>query len=93
MTTDSITTKAITVLLTATVDFAWVLIRVSQRWNAALDRLPWVPALLWRACRSVGTFGEYVEALAERTAERLCIDVLDVLAPITACAVAHHDAA
>ena len=56
--TASITTNTAIILLTATLDSAWALIDASQRWYAALDKLPWVPAVLWRACRRVGTFGE-----------------------------------
>jgi hypothetical protein len=82
--TTSITTKTIIVLLTAILDSAWAMIHTSQRGDAALDRLPWVPAVLWSAVRRVGTFGEYVEALVEKTAERLGIDIMDVLEPVLA---------
>jgi hypothetical protein len=82
--TASITTKTTIILLTATLDSAWALIRASRRLYAALDKLPWVPAALWRACRRVETFGQYLEALAERTAQRLGIDIMDVLEPVVA---------
>jgi hypothetical protein len=69
--TKRITTKVVITVLSATLDSAWTIIRASQTGYAALDRLPWVPAALWRACQRVRTFGEYLEAFTERAADQL----------------------
>jgi hypothetical protein len=80
-----------TVLLRVTVRGAWALISSGERWYAALDSLPVVqaPAVLWRISRRAVAAGEALEVWAERTAERLGIDILEVLAPLTDGEVLH----
>jgi hypothetical protein len=84
MTINSITTKAGTVLVSVIIKNAWHLLSAGEQGCATLDKLPWVPAVLWRACASVRAMGEYLEGLAERTAGRLGIDIMDVLDHVTA---------
>jgi hypothetical protein len=87
--TTSITTKptmakvTMAVLLRATIGGAWCLIANGERWWWRLDSLPvWVPGILWRLCGRAVVAGEALEAWAEGMAERLGIDMLDVLAPL-----------
>jgi hypothetical protein len=84
MTISSITTKATTALLTATLESSWVMIRSGQRCHEWLDSFERIPSALWRAQSRVVSMGEALEVGVERFAERL--GVLDAVLDRVACA-------
>src|SRR4051812_40463300 len=85
MTTSSITTKFATILLTAAVESAGTLSRAGAHLHAKLDTLDVVPAVLWKLCARITASGEAMEALAERAAVWLGVDMAaDVLEPMIA---------
>lgn len=67
-----------TVLLTKNVKFAWALIRIGQHWDSI--RAPTIARLYERLL----LIGLALEVWVEKTAQRLEIDVFDVLAPVVA---------
>jgi hypothetical protein len=76
--TASITKHITTALLSEGVKLAWLLIRLGQHGEASRG-----PIALSRLYRRILSAGTTLEVWTERTAGRLGIDVLDVLAPIT----------
>ncbi|WP_035722622.1 hypothetical protein [Bradyrhizobium sp. ARR65] len=75
----SFTKNFTTALLTESVKLAWGLISVGQQGHES--RGPLAMSRLYE-CLLLG--GQALEGWTERTAERLGIDILDVLAPIAA---------
>ncbi len=79
MTTNSITTKARIVALSAVVKHAWGLIRLGGRWSDKIEHARLYAKPAWRLCRRIEAMGWALEAWPDRTAQRLGVldDVLD----------------
>ena len=87
MTTSSITTKFVIVLLTGAVKCSWAIMDCGQHLYAKLDTLDTVPVFLWKLCARITSSGEAMEALTNRGAARLGVDMdADVLEPMLALA-------
>ena len=82
----SITKHIATSLLTRTVETAWIVMGIGE--GGAERLLERCPPTLQRLYTRLQAIGEALEALAETTAARLGIDMLDVLEPIIASRVA-----
>jgi hypothetical protein len=85
MTASSITTKVAAVLLSGAVESAGTLFRAGERLHAKLDTRSRVAGVLWKLCARITSSGEAIEALADRAAVWLGVDmVADVLEPMVA---------
>jgi hypothetical protein len=85
----SITKKKLaTTVLTSAVSFAWLINRVSGWLYYDANMEPWCPSWLAELGARGVDAGEALENLIDRAAARAGIDMLDVLAPIVATAIA-----
>ncbi|MGY2983394.1 hypothetical protein [Bradyrhizobium sp. USDA 4508] len=83
MTANSITTRTAIMLLTGAIESAWAMIFASERWCAQLDARDLGLSVRWRFSARIKSAGLAIEALAERMAPRLGVDMHDdVLLPI-----------
>ncbi|MCP2217454.1 hypothetical protein [Bradyrhizobium elkanii] len=83
MIANSIKTKFASTLVTAAIETAWAMIHASERWCTQLDARDLGLSVRWRFGARVSSAGSALEALAERVAPRLGVDMhADVLLPI-----------
>ena len=82
-TTDTaITTTTATELLSDTLGHAWAAVRGGYVLSGEIDHSPHYDDAVWTACRALMDAGLALEAVVEEAAERLGVDMDDVLSAV-----------